>query len=266
MVAGKKCISNSGKLIVKMKTFGLIGKNLSHSFSPGYFQKKFVSQGIDAQYLLFEFSELTLLRNLVKNNQELSGLNVTIPFKKEVIPYLDELDEVASAISAVNTICVLRNGESIILKGFNTDVTGFERTVVQFLKNTTGISALVLGTGGSAASVSYVLHKLDIPFLSVSRNPKNKMELGYNQLRKNIIQNNRLIINTTPLGMYPDISVFPPIPYQFLGESHYLYDLIYNPAETEFLKRGRQQGAKTINGMNMLLMQAEESWKIWMTF
>lgn len=246
-----------------MKTFGLIGKNLSHSFSPDYFQNKFEQLNIDAQYVIFEFKQITEFQKLIRERPGISGLNVTIPYKIEIIPFLNELDVVASQIGSVNTIQVIQKDKNLILIGYNTDVLGFEKTLLNFLDKKDGIKALILGTGGSAAAVQFVLTKLQILYLSVSRKPKNEKEISYKDLSRKIIQENNLIINTTPIGMFPGISEAPIIPYQFLGKEHFLYDLIYNPIETEFLKRGKKQGAKTKNGMDMLTNQAEEAWKIW---
>jgi shikimate dehydrogenase len=246
-----------------MKTFGLIGKNLSHSFSPDYFQNKFEQLNIDAQYVIFEFKQITEFQKLIRERPGISGLNVTIPYKIEIIPFLNELDVVASQIGSVNTIQVIQKNKNLILIGYNTDVLGFEKTLLNFLDKKDGIKALILGTGGSAAAVQFVLTKLQILYLSVSRKPKNEKEISYKDLSRKIIQENNLIINTTPIGMFPGISEAPIIPYQFLGKEHFLYDLIYNPIETEFLKRGKKQGAKTKNGMDMLTNQAEEAWKIW---
>jgi len=246
-----------------MKTFGLIGKKLTHSFSPDYFRKKFEELKIDAQYSLFELEEIAIFQNLILTNHDISGLNVTIPYKKEIIRYLTELDSVALQIGSVNTIQFIRKGQNLNLKGYNTDVLGFEQTLFQLLDGKKGVQALILGTGGSAASVVYVLNKQKIPFLSISRNPKKENEISYRELTKEMIQQHQLVINTSPVGMFPNVSDAPTIPYQFLGKGHFLYDLVYNPQETEFLKRGKMQGAKTMNGMKMLELQAEEAWKIW---
>jgi len=246
-----------------MKTFGLIGKKLTHSFSPEYFRKKFEELHIDARYSLFELNKIADFQKLIHTNPDISGLNVTIPYKKEIIQYLTELDEVASQVGSVNTIQFIRNEQNLFLKGYNTDVLGFERTLLQLLDGKKGVKALILGTGGSASAVEYVLKKLKIPFLSVSRNPKMENEISYRELNKEIVQQNQLIINTSPVGMFPNISESPLIPYHFLGNEHFLYDLVYNPIETEFLKKGKNQGSKTTNGLNMLRIQAEKAWKIW---
>ena len=246
-----------------MKIFGLIGKKLTHSFSPEYFRRKFEELKIDAKYSLFELNEITDFQNLILTNPDISGLNVTIPYKKEIIHYLTELDDVACQIGSVNTIRFIRKDQNLILKGYNTDVIGFENTLLQLLDAKEGVQALILGTGGSAASVAYVLNKQKIPFLSVSRNPKTENEISYREINKGLIQENKLIINASPVGMFPNIAEAPSIPYHFLGKAHFLYDLVYNPLETEFLKRGKMQGAKTMNGIKMLEAQAEDAWKIW---
>ncbi|HEY9114987.1 MAG TPA: shikimate dehydrogenase [Bacteroidales bacterium] len=246
-----------------MKIYGLIGKKLTHSFSPEYFRKKFEKARIEARYSIFELSEIADFQKLVKDNPDISGLNVTIPYKKEIVPFLTELDPLAYQIGSVNTIQFIRKEQNLILKGYNTDVFGFEQSLLQFLEGKTDVQALVLGTGGSASAVFYVLNKRKIPFLSVSRNSGAKNEISYREINKDIIQQHQLIINTTPVGMFPVIESAPAIPYQSIGKEHFLFDLIYNPIETEFLKRGKAEGAKTINGLKMLEIQAEEAWKIW---
>lgn len=246
-----------------MKIYGLIGKKLAHSFSPEYFRLKFEKSRIDAKYSLFELDEIAGLQHLIQSDSNIFGLNVTIPYKKEIIQYLHELDEVASQVGSVNTIRFIRDERGLILKGYNTDVLGFEQTLLHFLNKKQGIRALLLGTGGSASAVVYVLKKHKMPFLTVSRNPKMENEISYRELNKEVLQESKLIINTTPVGMFPNVVDAPPIPYQFLGKGHFLYDLVYNPIETEFLKRGKRQGAKTLNGLKMLEVQAEESWKTW---
>jgi shikimate dehydrogenase len=246
-----------------MKKFGLIGKKLTHSFSPKYFHEKFQNLKIDARYDTYELEKISEFQELIKINPNICGLNVTIPYKKEIIQYLDDLDKEAAQIGAVNTIQFIRNGQKLLLKGYNTDIAGFEQSLRQLIGERQNLQAIILGTGGAAASVNFVLKKLQIPFLSVSRKPKKDIETNYKQLNQEILQQYQLIINTTPIGMFPNLKEAPLIPYQFLGKEHLLFDLIYNPTETEFLKKGKIQGAKTKNGMEMLEIQAEEAWKIW---
>src|SRR5688572_7168685 len=242
-----------------MRKFGLIGFPLTHSFSRKYFTQKFQEEHIpDAVYELFELPELQKLPALISQNPELKGLSVTIPHKQNVIPFLDELDETAAKIGAVNTIKI-SGGK---LKGYNTDVIGFRESLKNFLPQNFNSAALILGTGGAAQAVKAALDELQIPFKSVSRNPDSG-NLTYEKLNPEIINNHLLIINTTPLGTYPDLENCPPILYEFLTSEHFLFDLVYNPEETLFMKNGRGKGAKTQNGYEMLVLQAEAAWKIW---
>lgn len=238
-----------------MKRYGLIGHPLGHSFSKAYFTEKFEREGLDCEYLNFDIDEISLLRQLVIDHPDLKGFNVTIPYKEAILPYLDELDETAKAIGAVNTVKVLPNGR---LKGFNTDVIGIERT----LKNTIASPALILGTGGASKAVQYVLHQKGIPFHLVSRDP-NKGHFTYETLTPTVIKEHLLIINATPVGMAPNINEAPLIPYEALTPQHILFDLIYNPEETRFLRKGKAKGALTINGLSMLHAQAKASWELW---
>lgn len=242
-----------------MRKFGLIGKKLGHSFSKKYFTEKFEREGIqEAQYELYELPEARELRALLQEETELVGLNVTVPYKEEVIPLLDELDEVAAKIGAVNTIKV--NGGKT--KGYNTDYIGFKDTLEAFYPQDDRKQALVLGTGGAAKAVCAALDALEIPYKSVSRNPVEQ-ELGYGQLTSDLLLAYNLIINTTPLGMYPHTDTLPELPYHALTYQHYLYDLVYNPEQTFFLKKGALAGAKTCNGLSMLYQQADAAWAIW---
>jgi shikimate dehydrogenase len=241
-----------------MRKFGLIGYPLGHSFSKKYFEAKFEKEGIkDCLYDLYEIEDITLFPKIVKENPELIGMNVTIPYKEKVIPYLDQLDPACQKIGAVNTIQFL-NGKTI---GHNTDVIGFEKSLLPLLKNHHQ-NALILGTGGAAKAVQFVLEKLNISFKYVSRK-KAKEHLLYTDLNEEIIEKYTLIINTTPLGMFPKIDNLPNLPYQFISKKHLVYDLIYNPLETAFLQKAKAQGATIKNGLEMLQIQAEESWKIW---
>ena len=244
-----------------MRVFGLIGYPLSHSFSPGYFSQKFSKEGIeDACYRLFPIETIDKLTQLLSSEQNICGLNVTIPFKQQVLPFLDEIDETASFIGAVNTICFLRTSEGISLKGYNTDVVGVRESLKgqEHHKN-----ALILGNGGASKAVIYTLNQLGIKYTIVSRTPKENDQISYDQLSEATILENTLIINTTPLGMTPNINDCPPIPYQAIGPEHFIFDLIYNPEETLFMKKAHQNGAQIINGKLMLFSQAEASWQLW---
>lgn len=246
-----------------MKKLGLIGYPLSHSFSKGYFAEKFKKENIpNHRYDNYAIPTIADFPNLLASQTTLVGLNVTIPYKEQVIPYLDSLDSKAAAIGAVNTIRIA-DGKT---KGFNTDIDGFEYSLRTLLGEaiTSPLRALVLGTGGAAKAVHYVLQQLGIVFQTVSRHA-DKGDLTYEQLNAASMTAHRLIVNTTPLGMSPHVERAPDLPYEQLGTQHFLYDLIYNPAETRFLERGRLAGAKTTNGLEMLHIQAERAWEIWNT-
>lgn len=244
-----------------MQQFGLIGKSLQHSFSAKYFHEKFLTGNISScTYDLFQISSIDELPALIHSMPELEGFNVTIPYKKTIIPYLDQMDDVSLKVGAVNTVKIIRNKEKYILKGFNTDVVGFELSAKEYLKTK---GALILGSGGGADAVIYVIRKLKIPFLVVSRNPNGRQQVGYNDLSRKLIGKYPLIVNTTPLGMFPDTDQAPMIPYNDLTAGNMLYDLIYNPPETKFLFNGRKAGAKVLNGLKMLQIQADKSWEIW---
>lgn len=240
-----------------MRLFGLIGYPLSQSFSKKYFTEKFLNDGIaDATYELFELENIQQFPSLLQKHS-LSGINVTIPYKQDVMAYLDELDEEAQAIGAVNCIKV-ENGK---LKGFNTDAPAFERSLKMLLQPFHN-KALVLGTGGAAKAVIHVLKKLQIECVSVSRT-KNQGLLTYDELTREVMQDHLLVINCSPLGSYPKVDTAPQIPYQQLTKKHYLYDLVYNPPLTLFLQNGQERGAAIKNGYDMLVGQAELGWKIW---
>lgn len=242
-----------------IKQFGLIGYPLVHSFSKGYFNAKFQEWGrTDCRYDNFSIATIDDIRGVLESHTDIVGLNVTIPYKEAVIPFLDELDDIAKAVGAVNCIHI-NNGKK---KGYNTDVFGFEMSIKPFLENRYE-RALILGTGGASKAVAFVLERWGIPFHLVSRNPQGERELGYDVLKSEVMHHFPLIINTTPLGTYPDIDACPYLPYEGLSERHFLYDLIYNPEETTFLRLGRLAGAKTMNGHAMLMLQADRSWQIW---
>ncbi len=278
------------------KIFGLIGYPLSHSFSKKYFTEKFEKENIkDCEYNLYPIEHINQLPQLIADNPAIEGLNVTIPYKISVIPFLDELDETAKAVGAVNCIKIkkapnnLLKGEELhktshsqndlhldspsirdgrgghLLIGYNTDVYGFRQSIKPFLE-TQHERALILGTGGASNAVSYVLKEIGIDcyFASRSKNSNSgKNTFLYEELNENMINAFKLIVNACPLGMFPNVNSAPEIPYNFISSSHLLYDLVYNPAETEFLKRGKLQGASTVNGLSMLHQQAEEAWRIW---
>ena len=243
--------------------FGLIGYPLGHSFSAKYFAGKFKRENLEEQYCLFPLKRIEELDSLISENIGLKGLNVTIPYKELVIPYLDELSPDASAIGAVNVIRVFKsnNGEKPCLRGYNTDWEGFSLSLSSLLTGNEK-KALVLGTGGASKAVVYALSKLGIKSQLVSRKKRDGVQT-YEDLNKSIIEDNLLIINTTPLGMFPNTQSAPMIPYEYLTSRHICYDLVYNPLETEFLKRCAAMGATTKNGLKMLHLQADLSWKIW---
>jgi len=247
-----------------MRLFGLIGSPLEHSFSPEYFRKKFAEEKIEAEYRLFPLSSISRFPGLLRDHPYLEGLNVTIPYKQEVIPFISELEEEAQSIGAVNTIAIRRKGPKPIgTIGYNTDAYGFEYSLKPLLLPFHS-KALILGTGGSAQTVSFVLDKLGLDVLYASRqeNPAKNV-IGYDAITTAHIRERNLIINTTPVGMFPDVSTKPPIPYSALGNQHLLFDLVYNPSTTAFLYEGLKQGATIKNGYEMLQLQAERSWEIW---
>ena len=245
-----------------MRKFGLIGFPLSHSFSKKFFTKKFAEEHIpDCEYELFPMENIALFSGLINGDTALEGLNVTIPYKLDVIPLMDEIEEAAAQIGAVNCISIRRNGAQLFLKGYNTDAYGFEASLTPLLRPDHA-KALVFGDGGAARAVKYVLTKLGMPFLVVTRRPSEDSIL-YEAVTGDLLQEYTVLINTTPLGMSPDLDSCPDIPYGALSGKHLAYDLVYNPEETLFLQRARQQGAAVKNGLEMLYLQAERSWHIW---
>lgn len=249
-----------------MRQFGLIGYPLSHSFSQKFFTEKFLQENIvNASYHNFPIPSMESFGALWKENPNLEGLNVTIPYKKEVIPFLQHSSAVVQEIHACNCIRKFNNE----LYGYNTDVIGFEKSLLPFLKPH-HTHALILGTGGAAAAVKWVLQKLNIQFQLVSRKANTiealtemKASLSYDQLPASVIETHTLIINTSPVGMYPNVNEAPPIAYEGITAQHHLYDLVYNPTETLFMQKGLEKGATVQNGLAMLHIQAEESWAIW---
>ncbi len=243
------------------RLFGIIGFPLSQSFSPGFFAKKFSDEGLDnCRYDAFPLASIDLLPQILNENPNLQGLNVTIPYKSAVIPFLNSLSEEAQSIGAVNVIKI-KDGQLI---GYNSDVFGFEHSLRNFLPDPLpeNLRALVLGTGGASKAVQFVLRKIAVPYLLVSRTASSE-SIDYPSITDSVLQTHLLIINTTPLGMAPQVDAFPPLSYQQLTPSHYLYDLVYNPAKTKFLSMGEVSGTKVLNGLPMLYLQAEKAWEIW---
>jgi shikimate dehydrogenase len=245
-----------------MRKFGLIGYPLGHSFSKKYFTEKFLAEQItDCSYDNYPLENLDGFKELISREVELCGLNVTIPYKSEIIKFLDVIDSEAEEIGAVNVLKIKRSGKQFRLHGFNSDITGIRDSLVQFVGENTP-EALVLGTGGSSRAVCYVLKKLGIKVYLVSRDRKPGTIL-YSDISSAIIRRSRLIINTTPLGMYPDIGSKPEIDYTRLTDKHILFDLVYNPEFTEFLRTGKEHGCLVISGLKMLYSQAHKAWEIW---
>lgn len=243
----------------KKQLYALLGKNISYSFSKNYFSEKFKQEKIDnCEYVNFDITNIDLLPFILEANPNLKGMNVTIPYKEKIIPFLNEIDPIAQEIGAVNTISIDENKK---LKGYNTDHYGFWNSIKKHL-NHTHKHALILGTGGASKAIAYALKQAQIEYKFVSRSPKTE-EIHYEKLTKSIFEKYNIIINCTPLGTYPNIEDYPKIPYEFLTKNHILFDLIYNPKCSKFLQKGKKMGAKTINGEEMLILQAEKSWKIW---
>ena len=243
-----------------MHQFGLIGRTLSHSFSQLYFTQKFYSLNLqEHQYDLFELATVGQLPALLAAHPDLLGLNVTVPYKESVVPYLDDLAPSASRVGAVNVIERTANGR---LRGHNTDYVGFRDSLRTFFPGRAEARALVLGAGGAAKSVSVALEELGIPYWAVTRDPLGT-GLTYDDLTPALVAAHPLIINATPVGTFPHVDECPRLPYEALGEQHYLYDLVYNPAETLFMAKGKAAGAQVKNGFEMLCMQAEAAWNIW---
>lgn len=236
-----------------MKIYGLIGEKLENSFSKEYFFNKFKEEKIaSTKYLNFNLDEISNLQSFIKKNK-INGLNVTIPYKEKVIPFLDELSIDAKLIGAVNTIKIHKKK----LIGHNTDHIGFRKSLQRILNNRK--SALILGDGGAAKAIKYVLKKINVQYKTVNRNSS----FDYSEINKKTIESHDIIINTTPLGTPPEIKKYPDIPYKYINKKHLLFDIVYNPKETKFLKFGKKNNAFTINGLQMLKIQAEESWRIW---
>ena len=245
-----------------MQKYGLLGYPLGHSFSKNYFNQKFESEKIDAQYVNFEISDIKYIKNVLKENPNLNGLNVTIPYKEQVIPYLDDLDEDARLIGAVNVIKFTKGflGKTKLI-GYNSDIIGFKRSIEPLL-DSSHRKAVILGTGGASKAVMHGLKQLGVGTTFVSRTPKEHC-ITYQDVTPELLESYTVIVNTTPLGMFPNVDACPDIPYDALTPKHLLYDLLYNPDETLFMKKGKEHGAVVKNGLEMLLLQAFAAWEIW---
>ena len=241
------------------KRFGLVGRNINYSFSKGYFTDKFNSENFEGcTYENFDIQEIDGFTEIIKNTSDLKGLNVTIPYKEAVIPFLNKLSKKAALIGAVNTIKITKKGK---LTGHNTDYYGFKKSLEPLLKSHHK-KALILGTGGASKGVAFALDELDIPYTFVSREAKENA-IDYNRINATTFDNFQIIINSTPVGTSPNTEAYPLIPYEYFTKNHIAFDLIYNPAETQFLKKAKEQGAQIKNGLDMLIFQAEKAWDIW---
>lgn len=241
-----------------MRKFGLIGRNISYSFSRNYFSEKFLREGISGSYENFDLKNISEFPAVLKENPELKGLNVTIPYKEEIIPFLDSLDPVASEIGAVNTIKLETSGRLI---GYNTDYFGFAEALKPYLKEHHK-KALILGTGGASKAIAYALKTLDIEYKLVSRKASEE-KLSYEELNEQMLKEYTLLVNCSPLGTFPKTEEHPKIPFQHLTRNHLIFDLIYNPPQTRFMELAKDQGATVVNGQKMLELQAEKAWDIW---
>lgn len=244
-----------------MNKYGILGYPLGHSFSKKYFTDKFESESIEAEFLNFELPSIQEFPKVLNEQKELKGFCVTIPYKQDIIQFLDEIDPLAKRIGAVNSVQIIQKDDGIKLVGYNTDIHGFTESLLGLLDGAKP-KALILGTGGVSKAVATGLEELNIPYLVVSRTATGKI-ISYDVLSKEIMEEYKLIINCTPLGTFPKDDTYPNIPYQHLSANHFLYDVVYNPAETLFMKKGASQGAKTLNGLQMLHLQAERNWDIW---
>lgn len=241
-----------------MRKFGLIGLPLTHSFSKQFFTEKFEKEQItDCQYENYPLEKIEDLPVLLAANRDIVGLNVTIPYKREVMPFLTDVAPAVKKTGACN--CIRIDGKKRV--GYNTDVIGFHLSLMPHLR-VQHQRALILGTGGASAAVEFVLEQIAMPYMLVSRNPGTN-SIGYDQINEDLMESHTLIVNTTPLGTFPAVETYPPIPYEYVTDQHFLYDMVYNPAETIFLQRGREKGATVLNGMDMLIGQANASWDIW---
>lgn len=245
-----------------MDKYGLIGYPLKHSFSSKFFGEKFDQEKIDAEYNNYEIDNIDVLSSIVSSDSELKGLNVTIPYKEKVIALLDELDETAKAIGAVNVIKITRNQGQVTMKGYNSDLIGFQNSIKPMIDPNIHTKALILGTGGASKAVEYGLKRLGLETKYVSRT-SSKNVFTYKELSSDILSEYKVIVNASPVGTFPNVDECPNIPYEYLTDSHLLYDLVYNPPITKFLELGAKQGAKIKNGSEMLRLQALAAWSIW---
>jgi len=245
-----------------MDKYGLIGYPLGHSFSISYFNQKFQDEAINAVYENFEIPTIDALPEVIDSNPNLQGLNVTIPYKEKVLPFLDSISPEARAIGAVNVIRIIHNGKNIKLKGYNSDVIGFTKSIAPMLDKKWHKKAIILGTGGASKAIDYGLRNLGLETVFVSRYERPGT-IQYNTINADVVREYNVIVNCTPLGMYPKTEECPELPYEAMDNHTILYDLIYNPDETLFMKRGKKYGAQTKNGLEMLLLQAFASWEFW---
>lgn len=247
-----------------MKTYGLIGYRLGYSFSKGFFTEKFEKEGLkDYEYANFELDSIEEFPGIFEKNDHIAGLNCTIPYKQQIMPYLDEIDSEAAEVGAINTVKILRMGGEMKLVGYNTDIYGFENSLKPML-NEKHKKALILGTGGASKAIKYILDKLGIEYVSASIEEELfEKEIRYNQIDEALINESLILINATPLGTYPKVDACADISYQYISKDHVLFDLVYNPEETLFMKKGKAQGASVKNGLEMLHLQAIKAWEIW---
>lgn len=247
-----------------MKTYGLIGYRLGYSFSKGFFTKKFEEEGLsDHEYVNFELDNIDEFPGIFEKNDHIAGLNCTIPYKQELMPFMDEIDEEAAQVGAINTVKIIRNEDGIKLKGFNTDIYGFENSLMPLL-NEKHKKALILGTGGASKAIKHILDKNGIDYISASiEKDLFDKEIRYEQIDESMMKERLIIIHATPLGTFPKVDTCPAIPYEHITADHVLFDLVYNPEETLFLKKGKEKGATTKNGLEMLHLQAIKAWEIW---
>ncbi|MCM1153003.1 MAG: shikimate dehydrogenase [Muribaculum sp.] len=249
--------------------FGLIGKKLGHSFSAEIFNKKFGIENIDAEYRLIPIPDIENIVDVIRNNPDLKGFNVTVPYKEQILTYLDDISPEAAAIGAVNVVKVSRHGDKSFLKGYNSDIYGFTESLRPYLCDSM-TKALILGSGGASKAVEAGLHNLGIESTIVSRSPVGGFSpsgqsdvISYSQLSEKLVADIHLIINATPLGMWPDVDACPPVPYESITKHHVCYDLVYNPSNTLFMQKASARGAISVNGLRMLHLQAERAWQIW---
>ena len=247
-----------------MKTYGLIGYRLGYSFSKGFFTEKFEKENLqEHEYVNFELDTIDEFPGIFEKNDHIAGLNCTIPYKQQIMPFLDEIDEEAATVGAINTVKIIRSEDSVKLKGFNTDIYGFENSLQPML-NEKHKKALILGTGGASKAIKYILKKLGLSYVSASIEEKlNEGEIRYEDINEDLLKEYLVVINATPLGTFPKVDNCANIPYEFLTSDHVLFDLVYNPEETLFMKKGKAQGAAVKNGLEMLHLQAIKAWEIW---